>query len=73
MYQHKAFNQARDLLAFNNKQSTAHKKVCDLLTTAIDAELTEAESRIWHAHPVWFLAGTPLLGTANGRAGNTQD
>lgn len=29
---------------------------------AIDSELTDAESKIWHAHPVWFLDGNPIVG-----------
>ena len=28
----------------------------------IDLGLSEAESRIWHAHPVWFLDGNPIVG-----------
>jgi len=28
----------------------------------IDSELTEAENKIWHAHPVWFLEGNPIVG-----------
>ncbi|NEM97274.1 DUF1801 domain-containing protein [Pontibacter burrus] len=48
--------------AYNNKQSSADQEICDLLTTEIDRELTEAESKIWHAHPVWFLDGNPIVG-----------
>lgn len=28
----------------------------------IVAELPEAEGKIWHAHPVWFLDGNPVVG-----------
>lgn len=28
----------------------------------IDRSLPEAESKIWHAHPVWFLDGNPIVG-----------
>jgi hypothetical protein len=28
----------------------------------IDHHLPEAENRIWHAHPVWFLDGNPVVG-----------
>jgi hypothetical protein len=51
-----------EIQAFNNKQSAAEKEICDLLATAIDLELTEAENKIWHAHPVWFLDGNPVVG-----------
>ena len=45
---------------FNNQLSDSDKEICDLLATTIDAELREAESKIWHAHPVWFLDGNPM-------------
>ena len=28
----------------------------------INLALPEAESKIWHAHPVWFLDGNPVAG-----------
>ena len=34
----------------------------DLLATIIDKQLTGAENKIWHAHPVWFLEGNPIVG-----------
>lgn len=48
--------------AYNDQQTTADKKICDLLASTIDACLPEAESKIWHAHPVWFLNGNPVAG-----------
>lgn len=47
---------------FNNQLSDSDKEICDLLATTIDVELREAESKIWHAHPVWFLDGNPTVG-----------
>ena len=37
-------------------------ETCDLLAEQIDQGLPEAESKIWHAHPVWFLDGNPVVG-----------
>lgn len=48
--------------SYNNKQSARDKEICDWLAAAIDTTLTEAESKIWHAHPVWFLNGNPIVG-----------
>jgi hypothetical protein len=48
--------------AYNTKQSKADKQICDLLATAIDEQLIDAENKIWHAHPVWFLDGNPIVG-----------
>ncbi|MGE0931425.1 DUF1801 domain-containing protein [Peijinzhouia sedimentorum] len=47
---------------YNDKQTSIDKEICDLLATTIDGELTEAENKIWHAHPVWFLDGNPIVG-----------
>jgi hypothetical protein len=54
---------------YNDKQTTVNKEICDLLAKAIDNELTEAESKIWHAHPVWFLNGNPVVGYSQQKAG----
>ena len=58
-----------EILTFNDKQSTVDKEFCDLLTTIIDSELTEAESKIWHVHPVWFINGNPIVGYSKQKAG----
>ncbi len=51
-----------EIKAYNNKQSKTDKEICDLLATTIDSSLTKAENKIWHAHPVWFLDGNPIVG-----------
>lgn len=51
-----------EIQAYNDKQTEADKAICDLLATSIDSELTEAENKIWHAIPVWFLDGNPVVG-----------
>ncbi|MBV9989320.1 MAG: DUF1801 domain-containing protein [Chitinophagaceae bacterium] len=51
-----------DILSYNSKQTPEHKEVCDLLAKTIDKNLRNAENKIWHAHPVWFLDGNPVVG-----------
>lgn len=58
-----------EIKAYNSSQTTADKAICDLLATTINSELTEAESKIWHAHPVWFLNGNPIVGYSKQKAG----
>ena len=36
--------------------------ICERLAETIDRALPESENRIWHAHPVWFLDGNPIVG-----------
>ena len=52
----------KDIQNYNDKQSPGEKSICDLLSTTISASLPEAENKIWHAHPVWFLNGNPIVG-----------
>lgn len=51
-----------EIIAYNNKQTAADKAICDLLMTEINKHLPGAESKVWHAHPVWFLDGNPVAG-----------
>ena len=58
-----------DILKYNERQAPDHKDVCDVLAGEIDRALPEAESKIWHAHPVWFLDGNPTVGYSKQKAG----
>lgn len=51
-----------DFQKYNNSLSSKDKEICDLLMTEIDKNLPNAESKIWHANPVWFLNGNPIVG-----------
>jgi hypothetical protein len=33
-----------------------------LLVREIDRTLPQAERKLWHRHPVWFLEGNPIVG-----------
>jgi len=51
-----------DILAYHTAQSTVDHRICDALAKAIVRNLPDAESKIWHRHPVWFLDGNPIVG-----------
>lgn len=51
-----------DIQIYNQMQSDSDKSICDLLAQHIDQYLLNAESKIWHAHPVWFIQGNPIVG-----------
>ena len=57
------------IAAYNNAQPTNEKKTCAALAKLIDKGLPKAERKIWHAHPVWFDDGNPLVGYAVRKAG----
>jgi uncharacterized protein YdhG (YjbR/CyaY superfamily) len=44
-------------------------EVCNLLATIINENLPNAENKIWHAHPVWFLNGNPIVGYSKQKKG----
>lgn len=50
------------ILAFHVAQTPENRAICDVLRAEIDRGLPEADSKIWHAHPVWFLEGNPIAG-----------
>jgi hypothetical protein len=47
---------------YNEAQAPQDQEICQLLAREIDRSLPDAENRIWHAHPVWFLDGNPIVG-----------
>ncbi|WP_207425190.1 DUF1801 domain-containing protein [Pedobacter sp. SYSU D00535] len=51
-----------EIRAYNNSLSAEDKVICDLLANEISQSLPEAENKIWHRHPVWFLEGNPIVG-----------
>ena len=58
-----------EIKAYNNSQSKEEKLICSKLCSQIDETLIEAESKIWHRHPVWFLDGNPIVGYSKLKGG----
>lgn len=46
----------------DNLEDKADRDICYELQDLIDTNLTFTESKIWHAHPVWFINGNPIVG-----------
>lgn len=51
-----------EIKEYNEKQEFEDKEICNQLALIIDRELTDADSKIWHRQPVWFLNGNPIVG-----------
>lgn len=51
-----------DTETYHAALAAADRAICAALAKAIDRALPEAENKIWHAHPVWFLDGNPIVG-----------
>lgn len=55
--------------AFNNQLNIEDKEICNALGSIIDKCLPEAENKIWHRHPVWFLKENPIVGYSKQKPG----
>ena len=51
-----------EIQAYNESLSDNDKAICILLLQEINRHLSDAENKIWHGHPVWFLNGNPIVG-----------
>ena len=51
-----------DTRRYNAAQAPGDRKICKLLAQEIERALPEAENKVWHRHPVWFLEGNPIVG-----------
>lgn len=58
-----------DTKTYNDAQAESDRSICQLLAEQIDRCLPEAENKIWHAHPVWFLDGNPIVGYSKLKGG----
>jgi hypothetical protein len=59
----------KEIEKYNNNQLDSDKDICDTLAIIIDEQLEEAECKLWHGHPVWFLDGNPIVGYDKLKAG----
>lgn len=62
-------NTSPEILQYNQQQLNDDVFICDKLAAIIDEELPNAESKIWHSHPVWFLDGNPIVGYSKQKKG----
>ena len=59
----------QDIKKYNDSQELSDKKICDFLGEEIGKVLPNDQSKVWHAHPVWFLDGNPIVGYSKMKAG----
>ncbi len=65
----KIIQMEKEIIEYNDKQTPPDKEICNQLAAIIYSELNEAESKIWHAHPVWFLDNNPIVGYSKQKQG----
>lgn len=52
----------RDIQEYIGRLSATDQEIGTILIREINRNLPAAESKIWHAHPVWFMDGNPIVG-----------
>ncbi|MCC5916408.1 MAG: DUF1801 domain-containing protein [Cryomorphaceae bacterium] len=58
-----------EIVTFNKSLGPHDQQICDLLARVICSKLPEAENKIWHRHPVWFINGNPIVGYSKQKPG----
>ncbi|HEX2732812.1 MAG TPA: DUF1801 domain-containing protein [Polyangiaceae bacterium] len=51
-----------EIQKYNSEQAKDPRRICELLATTLDGGLPEAQSKIWHRAPVWFIEDNPIVG-----------
>lgn len=51
-----------DIRAYHDRLDPEARPICDLLLAEIERGLPDADRKVWHAHPVWFFDGNPVVG-----------
>lgn len=54
---------------YHSTFSLEEQEIAALLYQIVSKNLIEAEHKIWHAHPVWFLDGNPIVGYSKQKKG----
>ncbi len=52
----------KDIQIYHDALLEEDRAICDALFGVISEGLPDAENKIWHRHPVWFLDGNPIVG-----------
>lgn len=60
-----------EIRAYNAAQDGESKKICAALFRALRAGLPDADCKVWHRHPVWFIDGNPVAGYSVRKVGVT--
>jgi hypothetical protein len=51
-----------DIQTYNDRRAADRRAICELLAVEIMKGLPDAENKLWHGAPVWFLSGNPIVG-----------
>jgi hypothetical protein len=52
----------KDVQAYHEALALSDQEISAILFREISGCMPEAENKVWHRHPVWFLDGNPIVG-----------
>lgn len=52
----------KDVKEYHKALPDEDRAIADLLHEVISTSMPDAENKVWHRHPVWFLDGNPIVG-----------
>jgi hypothetical protein len=52
----------KDVATYHKALLPSDREICDVLFDEISKALPDAENKVWHRHPVWFINGNPIVG-----------
>lgn len=58
-----------DIKTYLASQTGEAGDICRQLQIELSKFLPDAENKVWHAHPVWFLDRNPIVGYSHQRQG----
>jgi hypothetical protein len=59
----------QDIIDYNGKLVAHESEIANALVELISGALPEAQGKVWHGHPVWFIEGNPVVGYLSMKAG----
>ncbi|BDS50001.1 hypothetical protein RKACHI23_02630 [Rhodoluna lacicola] len=59
----------QDILDYQSNLSEDEAAIGAALIKMISKVLPQAEGKVWHGHPVWFIDGNPVVGYSLKKAG----
>lgn len=59
----------KDILNYNDELESPVRELALAFCTQIAATIPQAEGKVWHGHPVWFIDGNPIAGYSLKKSG----
>jgi hypothetical protein len=54
---------------YNDELNPEFRALANQLSKLFENQVPQAESKVWHGHPVWFIQGNPVFGYSLKKAG----